>query len=400
METRDAVIVGARCAGSTLALALARAGWDVVLVDRDTFPSETVSTHLIFPKTLARLHQLGVLETLLAAHEVPMLGFRIIGFGHESAGHFTPVDGFDHAAAPRRSALDEAFVDSALAAGADGRFGERVVDLIGAGTAEDPVAGVVLESGERIGARWVIGADGRGSTVAGRLGIEKTRPLSGEVAFLLAYWRGITNDGYATLDITEDTILSSWAVEDGMHLLVVAGDAEFTRGSKEERTRRYLEGLRRFPQTIEPGALERAEMVSDLIVAPESLMRGFFRAPTGPGWALVGDACHFKHPGTAQGIGDAVEQAIRLAGSLSGADPSLESYADWRDARASEHYEWSFTWGRFPRPEAENLFRGWASESDAAQDLRDSFGRVVEPSQVLSEDRLARWFASSSAVDA
>ncbi len=261
-----------------------------MLVDRDTFPSETVSTHLIFPNTLARMEQLGVLDTLLAAHDVPILGFRIIGFGHESAGRFTPLDGFDHAAAPRRSALDKAFVDSALAAGADGRFGERVVDLIGAGTAEDPVAGVVLESGERTGARWVLGADGRGSTVAGRLGIEKTHPLSGEVAFLFAYWRGIRDDGYATLDISPDAILSSWAVEDGMQLLVVAGNAEFTRGSKEERRRRYLERLRDFPQTIEPDVLERAEMASDLIVAPESLMRGFFRTPTGPGWARLGSA--------------------------------------------------------------------------------------------------------------
>jgi|SRR5271155_321403 len=395
METRDAVIVGARCAGSTLALALRQAGWDVVLVDRDTFPSETVSTHLIFPNTLARMQQLGVLDTLLSAHDVPMLGFRVNGFGHETAGQFTPIDGFDRAAGPRRSALDKAFVDSALAAGADGRFGERVVDLIGSGAAEDPVAGVVLESGERIDARWVFGADGRGSTVAGRLGIEKTRPLSGEIAFLFAYWRGIPDDGYATLDIRQDAILSSWAVEDGMHLLVAAGNAEFTRGSKEERRRRYLELLHHFPQTIEPDALERAEMVSDLIVAPESLMRGFFRTPTGPGWALVGDACHFKHPGTAQGIGDAVEQAIRIAELLSGANPSLESYAGWRDRRAREHYEWSFTWGRFPRPEAENLFKGWASEPDAAQDLRDSFSRLAEPSQVLSEERLARWFTSS-----
>ena len=291
------MIVGARCAGSTLALALAQAGWDVVLVDRDTFPSETVSTHLIFPNTLARLQQLGVLDTLLSAHDVPMLGFRVNGYGHETAGQFTPIDGFDRAAGPRRSALDKAFVDSALAAGADGRFGERVVDLIGSGAAEDPVAGVVLESGERIDARWVFGADGRGSTVAGRLGIEKARPLSGEVAFLFAYWRGIPNDGYATLDIRQDAILSSWAVEDGMHLLVAAGDAEFTRGSKEERRRRYLELLHHFPQTIEPDLLERAEMVSDLIVAPESLMRGFFRTPTGPGWALVGDACPLQASG-------------------------------------------------------------------------------------------------------
>ncbi len=394
----DAVIVGARCAGSSLAIALAERGWDVLVVDRDSFPSETVSTHFCFPNTVARFEQLGVLDTLRAAHEVPLLEWRISGLGHDTAGKFTPIDGFDRAMGPRRSALDKAIVDTALAAGAEGRFGERVVELIGSGTDEDPVAGVVLESGERIGARWVFGADGRGSTVAGRLGVEKERPQQGEISFLFAYWAGIPDNGYGTLDIREDAMISRWAVEDGLHLLVATGDAEFTRGTKEERARRYLEVLRRFPESIPPGDLDRAEMVSDLIVAPESLMRGFYRTPNGPGWALLGDACHFKHPGTAQGICDAVEQAIYIAEQLSASDPSLAGYEQWRDARAAEHYDWSFSWGRFPRPESENLFRGWATEPDAGQDLRDSFSRLVEPSQVVSKERLARWFKSEPAA--
>jgi 2-polyprenyl-6-methoxyphenol hydroxylase-like FAD-dependent oxidoreductase len=394
MNEADAVIVGARCAGSTLALALARRDWDVVLVDDDSFPSETVSTHLIFPNTLSRFDELGVLDVLLGAHEVPMLEFRIVGLGHEIAGAFTPLRGFDRCAAPRRGALDKAILDTAIAAGASVRVGERVVDLVGAGTAEDPVAGVVLESGERISARWVFGADGRASTVAGRLGIEKTRPLQGEVAYLFAYWRGVPDDGYATSDIRESEVVNRWACEDGSCLLTTWGDAQFTRGSKAERRSRYLEQLGRFPGVIAPEVLEGAEMIGDVVVAPESLMRGFFRAPTGPGWALVGDASHFKHPGTAQGIADAVEQALHVAEALSGATPTLDGYERWRDERASEHYEWSFSWGRFPRPESENLFRGWATDADAARDLRDSFSRRVEPSAVLTAERLARWFAS------
>lgn len=394
----DTVIVGARCAGSTLAIALAERGWDVLVVDRDTFPSETVSTHLVYPNTLARFEQLGVLDTLRAAHEVPMLEWRVIGLGHEAAGAFTPIDGFDRAMGPRRSALDKAIIDTALAAGAEMRFGERVAGLIGSGTGDDPVSGVVLEDGERIGARWVFGADGRGSTVAGRLGIEKERPLEGEIAFLFGYWAGVPDNGYGTLDIREDAMVSRWAVEDGLHLLVATGDAQFTRGTKEERQRKYLEVLRRFQETIPPDDLDRAEMVTELTVAPESLMRGFFRTPDGPGWALLGDACHFKHPATAQGIGDAVEQAIYTAEALSGPKPSLDGYEEWRDARAAEHYEWSFAWGRFPKPGvAEYLFRGWASDPDAGQDLRDSFSRQVEPSQVMSKERMARWFGSEPA---
>jgi 2-polyprenyl-6-methoxyphenol hydroxylase-like FAD-dependent oxidoreductase len=393
MEEKDAVIVGARCAGSTLALALTQRGWDVLVVDRDEFPSETISTHLIFPNTLARFDQLGILETLRAAHDVPMLGFRIIGLGHEVSGHFTPVGRFDSAAAPRRVALDKAIVDTALAAGVEGRFGARVVDLIGSGTEGDPVAGVVLDSGERIRARWVFGADGRASTVAGHLGIEKTRPLAGSVAYLMAYWQGIPDDGYASSNIRKDEIVSRWAGEDGVHLLTAWGDAQFTRGSKEERLERYLALLGRFPETIAPEELGGAEMVSDLIVAPESLMRGYLRTPAGPGWALVGDACHFKHPGTAQGIGDAVEQAIYVAEGVSGSDPDLAGYEAWRDGRASQHFEWSFIWGQFPGAKAEALFKGWATEADAGQDLRDSYSRQVEPSQVLSAERLGRWFA-------
>lgn len=398
-EKYDAVIVGARCAGSTLAIALAERDWDVLVIDRDRFPSETVSTHFMYPNTLARFEQLGVLDTLRAQHEIPLLSWRVIGLGHEIAGGFTSIDGFDRGAGPRRSALDKAIIDTALAAGAEMRFGERVVDLIGSGTEEDPVSGVVLEGGERIGARWVFGADGRGSTVAGRLGIEKERPLQGEIAFLFAYWAGIPDNGYGTLDIREDAMISRWAVEDGLHLLVATGDAQLTRGTKEERRRKYLGVLRRFRESIPPDDLDCGEMVTELTVAPESLMRGFFRRPTGPGWALLGDACHFKHPGTAQGICDAVEQAIYIAESLSGSEPSLAGYEEWRDARAAEHYDWSFAWGRFPRPgTTETLFAAWAAEPDAGQDLRDTFSRRVEPSQLMSEDRMARWFSAESAV--
>jgi choline dehydrogenase-like flavoprotein len=42
----DAIIVDARCAGSPTAMLLARPGFKVLLVDRTTFPSDTISTHI------------------------------------------------------------------------------------------------------------------------------------------------------------------------------------------------------------------------------------------------------------------------------------------------------------------------------------------------------------------
>jgi 2-polyprenyl-6-methoxyphenol hydroxylase-like FAD-dependent oxidoreductase len=398
MLEKDAVIVGARCAGSTLAIALAERGWDVLVVDRDRFPSETVSTHFLYPNTIARLDQLGVLDRLRSRHEVPFVANRLIGMGHEIAGTFTPVEGFDRSIGPRRSALDEAIVDTALAAGAEGRFGERVVELIGAGTDADPVSGIVLENGDRVKAGWVFGADGRASTVAGKLGLAKERAQQGEFAFLFGYWRGIPDNGYMTLAVQEDVAGNRWAIEDGLTMLIGAGRADFTKGTKEDHRRNYLEALHKLPELIEPEILDQAELVTDITVAPESLMRGFFRTPTGPGWALLGDACHFKHPATAQGINDAVEQAIHVAEQLSESDASLDGYEAWRDARAAEHYDWSFAWGRFPRPETSGpLFRGWASDPDAGQDLRDTFTRHVEPSQLMTPERMARWFADAPA---
>ncbi len=80
------MIVGARRGGSTLALALAERGWDVLLVDAVTFPSPTVSTHVLWPNTLARLDQLGVLDALRAKHEVPLLGWLWSAWGTSAPG--------------------------------------------------------------------------------------------------------------------------------------------------------------------------------------------------------------------------------------------------------------------------------------------------------------------------
>ena len=55
----DAIIVGARCAGSPTAMLLARKGYRVLLVDRATFPSDTVSTHVVQPLARGRALAMG-----------------------------------------------------------------------------------------------------------------------------------------------------------------------------------------------------------------------------------------------------------------------------------------------------------------------------------------------------
>ena len=64
----DVIVIGARCAGSPTAMLLARQGYRVLLVDRATFPSDTVSTHFIWPPGVACLKRWGLLERVLATN--------------------------------------------------------------------------------------------------------------------------------------------------------------------------------------------------------------------------------------------------------------------------------------------------------------------------------------------
>ncbi len=388
----DAIVVGARCAGSVLATRLARAGWQVLLVDRATFPSDTVSTHFLFPNTLQRLAALGVMRRLHVGHDIPRLlwGWRVLG--HQVAGAFTPIAGEDRLTCIRRVTLDAALVEEALAAGAAGRFGERVSGVVGAGRPGDPVRGVVLAGGEVARAPWVFGADGRNSMVARALGLVAARELTGNLAFLFAYWTGLPATEWFRMDVREDLSLVCCPCEDGVHLLVLAGRPPLARG---DRITTYLAGIRRFPATLNPRLLDRAAMISPVVAAPEPMLRGFYRPACGPGWALAGDAGHFKHPVTAQGISDAVEQAWFLADALLGADPALDGYQAWRDARAAEHYEWSFQSAHLPHPEhAHPVFAGLAADPEAGQQWRDLFTRLRRPSEVFTAERLTRWAAA------
>src|SRR5689334_7810344 len=60
----DVIVVGARCAGAPLAALLARRGLRVCVLERDRFPSDTLSTHAIQPTGVSVLRRLGVLEHL------------------------------------------------------------------------------------------------------------------------------------------------------------------------------------------------------------------------------------------------------------------------------------------------------------------------------------------------
>jgi 2-polyprenyl-6-methoxyphenol hydroxylase-like FAD-dependent oxidoreductase len=393
----DAIIVGARCAGSPLAARLAEGGWSVLLVDREPPPAETLSTHMLFPNTMARLHELGALKRIEAEHRLNPVQYGVRILGSETSGRFTPIDGFDRSYGITRPVLDKALLEVALAAGAETRFGQRVTGLLGAGGEEEPVRGVVLEDGEEVQARWVFGADGRASTVARLLGLEKERPLAGEMAFMYGYWQGLPERDHFFIDVIEEGSLAWMPCEDDLSILVLGLAPELTRGNQEQRERTFRAGAADFADWLDPTWLDAREQIGPIHLAPETMLRGFFRRPNGPGWALVGDACHFKNPSTAQGISDAIEQSLHVAAELLDGE-NLDGYEAWRDERAREHYEWSFDFARFPKPETSGpIFAGVAADPEAGRDLRDALSRRLRPrSDVFTPERLGRWFQAVS----
>src|SRR5689334_18313659 len=102
----DAIILGARVAGSPTAMLLARKGYRILLVDRATFPSDTMSTHQVqIPGGIA-LKGWGLLDTVVAtglevAHHVQLDNDGVV-----VKGEFPTVDGVAGVYSPRRYLLD------------------------------------------------------------------------------------------------------------------------------------------------------------------------------------------------------------------------------------------------------------------------------------------------------
>jgi len=157
----DAIIVGARCAGSPTAMLLARKGYRVLLVDRATFPSDVVNGYYIQQTGAAQLKRWGLLDTLHASNCPPLLTLTFDFGAFTLTGSPPPVGGVVEGYAPRRTVLDKILVDAAVEAGVELREGFAVQDLLWDG---DRVAGICghTQGGATVTehARVVIGADG------------------------------------------------------------------------------------------------------------------------------------------------------------------------------------------------------------------------------------------------
>lgn len=309
------------------------------------------------------LAQWGLLDEVLATGCPPLteLSFTAPGIRVEGT---VPADGDARmVCAPRRYALDEVLARGAVRAGAEFRQG---VSVTGLHWEDGAVAGVTCRASdgrpsvER--ARLVIGADGRRSTVARLVGAPYTRWDGRLTRAWYTYWSGV--DG-ASLRLFLGKGVGGTAIptHDGLTLINVQFSVDHPLGARSERDRLYLDLLARAaPELREAVAEGRRE---DRLYCCGDLPN-FFRRPTGPGWALVGDAAHHKDPLGAQGIADAFEQAALLDQCLADGqcDGRRGGLGDReRTAAALARYATALE-SRFAAPYEENLRHARLAESE------------------------------------
>jgi 2-polyprenyl-6-methoxyphenol hydroxylase-like FAD-dependent oxidoreductase len=333
----DVIVVGARCAGSPLATLLAKRGLSVCLVDRADFPSDTPSTHGIQPAGVKILDRLGVLDRI---HEVaPPLESAFLAFDDlrvrvDDAARISGAPMYS----ARRVTLDAILLAAAREAGAEVRTKATVTGLL---TSAGRVVGVETTKGS-LRAPLVVGADGARSTVARLVGAEEYHRTPARRVFLWSYFEGVEDDERRVWlgGIGEDNFLAM-PTDSGLFLAAFVAPLRRRDEVRADRTGAYEEGVRRWPELGEALAPARRSQPVQLM----SNWHGFFRRSAGPGWALVGDAGHFKDPTPGQGIADALRQVERLApaieASLDGAQPDDAPLLDWwrwRDEDAWEMY--------------------------------------------------------------
>lgn len=358
MKPYDVVVVGARVAGASTALLLARAGMKVALLDRGAYGSDTVSTHALMRAGVLQLSRWEVLDQVVGAGTPPITRTLF----HYADGDLVQVSirpgpGVPALYAPRRYVIDRVLVDAATAAGVDVHHGVAVTGLL---REEGRVVGVraATRNGTplTVRARYTVGADGIRSVVADQVGARTQHRATAHAAVLYRYWSDLPLAGYEWaygLGAAAGMIPTN----DDLACVFVSTTPERLRAMRRAGVDNAFEQLFAAAAPTQLPRLHSATATGR--THGWSGARGYVRRSWGAGWALVGDAGYFKDPITAHGMTDAVRDAELLATALieaaSGSLPekrALAAYQRQRDLLSGRlfavteqiaDYRWSMT---------------------------------------------------------
>jgi 2-polyprenyl-6-methoxyphenol hydroxylase-like FAD-dependent oxidoreductase len=399
----DAIVVGARCAGAPTAMLLARKGYRVLLLDRASFPSDTLSTHYIHQTGAARLKRWALLDAV-AASNCPPIRRQILDIGPFAlSGSPTPYDGVAESYAPRRTVLDKILVDAAVQAGAELREHFTVSGLTREGGRVTGVTGRA-RGGDEIteSARIVIGADGMHSFVARDVDAPVYEETPPQTCVYYTYWSGAPMDA-VELYPRPDRMIIAAPTNDGQTLTII-----YWPRASFETVRADIEG--NFLQALELAAplaerlrtATRTEKFSGSADLPN-----FFRRPFGPGWALVGDAGYHKDPILAQGISDAFRDVELLTDAvdagLAGRRPleaALADYEQQRNAAAMPTFQMTLQFASLapPPPESQQLMAALRGNQEQIDRFFGTFTGAYPVSDFFAPENIEHIFAAQPAM--
>jgi flavin-dependent dehydrogenase len=354
-EMYDAIVVGARVAGAPTAMLLARKGHRVLLVDRDTFPSDIMSTHYIHPEGVKRLHNWGIFERAVAG--CPPIRELVFDFGPGMAATVPvqPYEDVAEARCPRRITLDAALVEAAVEAGVEVRQGFSVRGLLKEG---GRVTGISGRSADGIDAsetaRIVVGADGMHSFVARQVQADEYNTVPALGCAYYTYWSGTDlNLGPVEFYFREKKAVLLFPTNDGQACVGIYWPRDWFDEIRKDAEGSYWRVLEELPALA--ARMRTAKQEQRFIGTGD--LRNFYRRPFGPGWALAGDAGYHKDPILGWGISDAFRDADLLSDALDAGlsgraplDDALAGYEQQRNAATAETYQQTLWFASLPPP--------------------------------------------------
>jgi 2-polyprenyl-6-methoxyphenol hydroxylase-like FAD-dependent oxidoreductase len=396
----DVIVAGARCAGAPTALLLARRGYRVLLVDRATFPSDTLSTHVIHPQGIAALQRWGLLDRLVASG-CPALHTYAFHFGPLAiVGSPTGSSGLP-GYCPRRTVLDKLLVDAAVEADAELREAFTLEELL---VSDGRVTGIRghAKGGRsvRVTAPLVIGADGRHSLVAKAVSAQVYHERPVLQAGYYAYWSGLPMHGRFETYIGQRRGFGAADTHDGLTMVVGGWPFAEFEANRHDHERNYLALFDQAPEFRE--RLRGARRESKVFGGATP---NFFRKPYGPGWALAGDAGYIKDPITAQGIVNAFRDAELLTAAIdawrSGAqayESAMGSYQSLRDQQSLPMYDFTCQIARLepPPPDLVQLLSAVQGNQEAMDQFCALNAGLLSPPEFFSEGNVQRIFAAAA----
>jgi flavin-dependent dehydrogenase len=400
-ENVDVVIVGCRPAGASTAMTLARSGASVVAVDRAMFPADTLSTHHLTPKAVWLLHQHGVLDEMLATGAPPLRHFRLFVDGFEVHPHYRVPEGIEFTLNIRRPAFDHIMAGGVRAAGADLREGFTAEEPVWAGGRLAGIRGRDADGERReIRAKVVIGADGRRSSVANWVGAAQPyrewQDMRGMAWYYVDDDRSPEQRSEWLFERVGDTIGFHFPTYGGALTLLMPPNAEI------KQFRRDPDGMWARHLAVLPELRERL-----IGTRPQCKQRtaddllSYFRRSAGSGWALVGDAGHFKDPVIGHGMHDALvwgtdlgERLLRvLDRSAEAIDHELLRWERARDRGVLPSFYLGVRLGRAePLAGAEaELWRDLSRDQGFADEIGNALTRTRPIQKTLSVRRKLKW---------